>query len=134
MAKTTPTPTFIGTGRRKTSIARVKLVPGSGIITVNNRKIEDYLTVPNVLDHAIEPLRATDTVKKYDVNILAEGGGINGQAGAIRLGIARALLTAMAETKSVLRAKGMLTRDSRMRERKKYGQPGARKRFQFSKR
>jgi len=79
-------------------------------------------------------LRATDTVKKYDINILAEGGGMNGQAGAIRLGIARALLIAMPETKPVLRGKGMLTRDSRMKERKKYGQPGARKRFQFSKR
>ena len=134
MAKTPPIAAFIGTGRRKTSVARVRLVPGTGLITVNDRKIKDYLTVPNVLDHALEPLRATDTEKKYDISILAEGGGINGQAGAIRLGIARALLTAMAETKPVLRAKGMLTRDSRMKERKKYGQPGARKRFQFSKR
>ncbi|MEI8315135.1 MAG: 30S ribosomal protein S9 [Verrucomicrobiota bacterium] len=134
MAKTTPTPAILGTGRRKTSVARVKLVPGSGIITVNARKIQDYLTVPNILGHALEPLHVTDTVKKYDISILAEGGGMNGQAGAIRLGIARALLIAMAETKPTLRAKGMLTRDSRMRERKKYGQPGARKRFQFSKR
>ncbi|MEI8063171.1 MAG: 30S ribosomal protein S9 [Verrucomicrobiota bacterium] len=134
MAKTISTPVILGTGRRKTSVARVKLVPGSGIITVNNRKIQDYLTVPNILGHALEPLRATDTVKKYDISILAEGGGMNGQAGAIRLGIARALLIAMTETKPTLRAKGMLTRDSRMRERKKYGQPGARKRFQFSKR
>ena len=134
MAKTPVTPAILGTGRRKSSVARVKLTPGSGVIIVNERKITDYLTVPNVLDHAIEPLRATDTVKKYDISILAEGGGINGQAGAIRLGIARALLTAMPETKPVLRAKGLLTRDSRMKERKKYGQPGARKRFQFSKR
>ena len=134
MAKTTPTPAILGTGRRKTSVARVKLTPGTGIITVNNRKIQDYLTVPNILGHALEPLRATDTVKKYDISILAEGGGMNGQAGAIRLGISRALLTAMPETKPTLRGKGMLTRDSRMKERKKYGQPGARKRFQFSKR
>jgi len=134
MAKTTPIAAILGTGRRKTSVARVKLVPGSGIIIVNDKKIKDYLTVPNQLDHALEPLHATDTVKKYDISIVAEGGGMNGQAGAIRLGIARALLAAMAETKPVLRAKGMLTRDSRMRERKKYGQPGARKRFQFSKR
>ena len=134
MAKTTPIPASLGTGRRKTSVARVKLVPGSGIIIVNDKKIKDYLTVPTQLDHALEPLHATDTVKKYDISIVAEGGGMNGQAGAIRLGIARALLSAMAETKTVLRAKGMLTRDSRMRERKKYGQPGARKRFQFSKR
>ena len=134
MAKTPPIPAILGTGRRKTSVARVKLTPGSGVILVNDRKIQDYLTVPNVLDHALEPLRVTDTIKKYDISILAEGGGINGQAGAIRLGIARALLIAMAETKPVLRAKGMLTRDSRMKERKKYGQPGARKRFQYSKR
>ena len=134
MAKTTPIAAILGTGRRKTSVARVKLVPGSGIIIVNDKKIKDYLTVPNQLDHALEPLHATDTVKKYDISIVAEGGGMNGQAGAIRLGIARALLAAMAETKPVLRAKGMLTRHSRMRERKKYGQPGARKRFQFSKR
>ena len=134
MAKTTPIAAILGTGRRKTSVARVKLVPGSGIIIVNDKKIKDYLTVPNQLDHALEPLHATDTVKKYDISIVAEGVGMNGQAGAIRLGIARALLAAMAEMKPVLRAKGMLTRDSRMRERKKYGQPGARKRFQFSKR
>ena len=121
-------------GRRKSSVARVKLVPGSGIIMVNDKKIKDYLTVPNQLGHALEPLQVTDTVKKYDISIIAEGGGMNGQAGAIRLGIARALLIAMAETKPVLRAKGMLTRDSRMKERKKYGQPGARRRFQFSKR
>ena len=134
MAKTPTTPAILGTGRRKCSVARVKLVPGSGIIMVNDKKIKDYLTVPNQLDHALEPLRATDTEKKYDISIIAEGGGINGQAGAIRLGIARALLTAMAETKPVLRGKGLLTRDPRMKERKKYGQPGARKRFQFSKR
>ena len=134
MVKTTPVPAILGTGRRKTSVARVRLIPGSGVIMVNDKKIKDYLTVPNQLDHALGPLRATDTEKKYDISILAEGGGMNGQAGAIRLGIARALLIAMAETKPVLRAKGMLTRDSRMKERKKYGQPGARKRFQFSKR
>ena len=134
MAKITPIPAILGTGRRKTSVARVRLIPGSGIIMVIDKKIKDYLTVPNQLDHALEPLRATDTEKKYDISILAEGGGINGQAGAIRLGISRALLIAMPETKPVLRGKGMLTRDSRMRERKKYGQPGARKRFQFSKR
>ena len=134
MAKTTPTPAILGTGRRKCSVARVKLTPGTGVIIVNDKKIKDYLTVPNQLDHALEPLHATDTVKKYDISIIAEGGGMNGQAGAIRMGISRALLIAMPETKPVLRAKGMLTRDSRMKERKKYGQPGARKRFQFSKR
>jgi small subunit ribosomal protein S9 len=130
----TKTNAFLGTGRRKTSVARVQLTPGTGVCTVNDRKIEEYITVPNLLTHAIEPLVATDTAKKYDVDVSVEGGGPAGQAGAIRLGIARALLQALAELKPTLRDKGMLTRDSRMRERKKYGQPGARKRFQFSKR
>jgi small subunit ribosomal protein S9 len=125
---------FLGTGRRKTSIARVKLVTGSGKITVNGKKVDDYLTVPNQRMHAVEPLSGTDAAGKYDVTCMVEGGGIAGQAGAIRLGIARALLQAMGELKPTLRDKGMLTRDPRMRERKKYGQPGARKRFQFSKR
>ena len=125
---------FLGTGRRKTSVAQVKLVPGSGSFTVNDKKVADYLTVPSQFDHALEPLRATDTEKKYDVTCHVTGGGIAGQAGAIRLGIARALLEAVAELKPILRGKGLLTRDPRMRERKKYGQPGARKRFQFSKR
>ncbi|HUK82053.1 MAG TPA: 30S ribosomal protein S9 [Verrucomicrobiae bacterium] len=130
----TKTNAFLGTGRRKTSVARVQLTPGTGQCTVNDRKIEEYITVPNLLTHAIEPLVATDTAKKYDVTVNVEGGGPAGQAGAIRLGIARALLQALADLKPALREKGMLTRDPRMRERKKYGQPGARKRFQFSKR
>jgi small subunit ribosomal protein S9 len=133
MAKTQPVQ-YLGTGRRKTSVARVKLVPGSGNIVVNDRKVEEYLTVPSMLDHAVEPFRLGEIAKKYDATITVEGGGVSGQAGAIRLGIARALLAAMGEVKPALRAKGMLTRDSRMKERKKYGQPGARKRFQFSKR
>jgi small subunit ribosomal protein S9 len=133
MAKT-QTPEFLGTGRRKTSIARVKLVAGSGSVTVNGKKVDDYLTVPNQRMHAVEPLTGTDAAGKYDAVCHVEGGGIAGQAGAIRLGIARALLQAMGELKPTLRDKGMLTRDGRMRERKKYGQPGARKRFQFSKR
>ena len=130
----TKTNAFLGTGRRKTSVARVRLSPGTGKLTVNDRKIDEYITVPNLLTHAIEPLTATDTAKKYDVDVSVEGGGPAGQAGAIRLGIARALLQALADLKPTLRDKGMLTRDSRMKERKKYGQPGARKRFQFSKR
>ncbi len=125
---------YLGTGRRKTAIARVRLVAGSGNVTVNNRKVEDYITVPSMLGHAIEPLQANDATKKFDATVTVEGGGLAGQAGAIRLGIARALLDAVAELKPLLRGKGMLTRDPRMRERKKYGQPGARKRFQFSKR
>jgi small subunit ribosomal protein S9 len=129
-----PTPGFLGTGRRKTSIARVKLVAGNGKITVNGKKVDEYLTVQNQRMHAVEPLTGTDAAGKYDATCMVEGGGIAGQAGAIRLGIARALLQAMGELKPTLRDKGMLTRDPRMRERKKYGQPGARKRFQFSKR
>jgi small subunit ribosomal protein S9 len=121
-------------GRRKTSVARVRLLPGSGKLTVNNRSLEEYLTVPTLRMHALEPLSATQSNNKYDLSITVEGGGATGQAGAIRLGIARALLVAAAELKPVLRAKGMLTRDSRAKERKKYGQPGARKRFQISKR
>ena len=125
---------YLGTGRRKTAIARVKLVPGNGKVTVNTRKIEDYINVPSMLDHAMEPLRTTEAAKQYDAVITVLGGGKAGQAGAIRLGISRALLLAHADMKPILRGKGMLTRDPRMRERKKYGQPGARKRFQFSKR
>ena len=134
MAKATPIPEFRGTGRRKTSVAQVRLVAGTGKFTVNDKKVGDYLTVPSQFDHAMGPLRATENEKKYDVTCSVHGGGIAGQAGAIRLGIARALLEAVAELKPILRGKGMLTRDPRMRERKKYGQPGARKRFQFSKR
>ncbi len=134
MAKTSSIIEFLGTGRRKTSVARVKLVPGDGKVTVNGKKVEDYITVPNQRTHAVEPLVGTDAAGKYNATCVVEGGGIAGQAGAIRLGIARALLQAMGELKPTLRDKGMLTRDPRMRERKKYGQPGARKRFQFSKR
>jgi small subunit ribosomal protein S9 len=126
--------TILATGRRKTSIARVRLVPGTGKLIINDRKIEEYLTVPTLRMHATEPLTSTQTDAKYDANIIVEGGGISGQAGAIRLGLARALVLATAELKPALRGKGMLTRDGRAKERKKYGQPGARKRFQFSKR
>jgi small subunit ribosomal protein S9 len=125
---------FVATGRRKTSVARVRLFAGTGKVTVNTKKVEDYLTVPNQLTLAIQPLVGTDAAGKYDATVIARGGGIAGQAGAIRQALARALLKAAPELKPTLRAKGMLTRDSRMKERKKYGQPGARKRFQFSKR
>jgi small subunit ribosomal protein S9 len=125
---------FNGTGRRKTSVARVRLVPGTGKILVNERTVEEYLSVPNQRTIALQPLEATQNAGKFDVFISVGGGGVSGQAGAISHGIARALLKASPDLKAALRDKGYLTRDSRMKERKKYGQPGARKRFQFSKR
>lgn len=123
-----------GTGRRKTSVARVRLTPGSGKILVNGRAMNDYFTLETLRTQAVRPLAATGTADKYDVQVNVAGGGPSGQAGAVRLGIARALLTVDESFRPALRAEGLLTRDSRMRERKKYGQPGARKRFQFSKR
>jgi small subunit ribosomal protein S9 len=131
---TAQTNAFIGTGRRKTSVARVRLVPGTGKVLVNDRKVDEYLTVPNQRTIALQPLEATQSAGKFDVFISVDGGGVSGQAGAISHGIARALLKASPDLKGTLRDKGFLTRDSRMKERKKYGQPGARKRFQFSKR
>ena len=125
---------FLGTGRRKTSVAQVRLVPGSGKVVINDRTVDEYLTVPNQRTIAFQPLAETQNVDKFDVFISVDGGGVSGQAGAISHGIARALLKASPDLKGVLRKKGFLTRDSRMKERKKYGQPGARKRFQFSKR
>ena len=125
---------FLGTGRRKTSVAQVRLVPGSGKVVINDRTVDEYLTVPNQRTIAFQPLAETQNVDKFDVVISVDGGGVSGQAGAISHGIARALLKASPDLKGVLRKKGFLTRDSRMKERKKYGQPGARKRFQFSKR
>ncbi len=133
MAKAAPIQYF-GVGRRKTSTARVKLVPGSGKILINNRQWDEYVTVPSMRAQVLLPLETTESAKKFDVAVNVTGGGPAGQAGAIRHGIARALLKASPEFKGALRAKGLLTRDSRMKERKKYGQPGARKRFQFSKR
>jgi small subunit ribosomal protein S9 len=135
MAKaSTQVESFLGTGRRKTSVARVRLTSGTGKIVINERTIEEYLTVPNQRTIALQPLEETQNAGKFDVFVSVEGGGVSGQAGAIRHGIARALLKTSADLRAILRKKGFLTRDSRMKERKKYGQPGARKRFQFSKR
>jgi small subunit ribosomal protein S9 len=125
---------FIGTGRRKTSIARVRLATGSGKITVNGRPFENYFPVETLRATAAQPLAVTGTAEKVDANVNVNGGGPNGQAGAVSHGIARALLKFDANLRPQLKAEGLLTRDSRMKERKKYGQPGARKRFQFSKR
>jgi small subunit ribosomal protein S9 len=123
-----------GTGRRKTSVARVNLLPGAGKITVNGRAFEEYFPVENHRTLAARPLAATSTSDKFDVTVNVKGGGPSGQAGAVRMGLARALLLTDADLRPTLKAEGLLTRDSRMKERKKYGQPGARKRFQFSKR
>ncbi len=128
------TPEFLGTGRRKTSIARVRLANGSGKITVNGRAFDTYFPLDTLRATVSQPLTLTGTSDKLDVKVNVTGGGPTGQAGAVRHGIARALLQFDANLRSSLKAEGLLTRDSRMRERKKYGQPGARKRFQFSKR
>jgi small subunit ribosomal protein S9 len=125
---------FLGTGRRKTAIARVRLATGSGKITVNGRAFENYFPVETLRATAAQPLAVTSTTEKVDASINVSGGGPNGQAGAVSHGIARALLKFDANLRPQLKAEGLLTRDSRMKERKKYGQPGARKRFQFSKR
>jgi small subunit ribosomal protein S9 len=125
---------FLGTGRRKTSVARVRLAPGSGKITVNGRPIENYFLLETQRTLLTQPLTITESLTKFDVRVNVAGGGPQGQAGAVRHGIARALLKADLTYRPTLKAQGLLTRDPRMKERKKYGQPGARKRFQFSKR
>ena len=132
----TPAPVqrFLGTGRRKTSVARVRLLPGAGKITINGRTFENYFVLDTLRMVAMAPLVKTETTAKYDVIVLVHGGGPTGQAGAVRHGIARALLASDVTLRPALKSEGFLTRDSRQKERKKYGQPGARKRFQFSKR
>lgn len=130
----TKTPEFLGTGRRKTSIARVRIATGSGKITVNGRAFDNYFPVETLRSTASQPLTVTGTADKVDVKVNVKGGGPNGQAGAVSHGIARALLEFDVNLRPSLKSEGLLTRDSRMKERKKYGQPGARKRFQFSKR
>ncbi|MEE8886306.1 MAG: 30S ribosomal protein S9 [Eubacteriales bacterium] len=125
---------FYGTGRRKKSVARVCLAPGTGKITVNKRDIDDYFGLETLKTIVRQPLVATDTTDKFDINVTVHGGGFTGQAGAIRHGIARALLQADPENRAVLKAAGYLTRDPRMKERKKYGLKKARRAPQFSKR
>ena len=124
----------LGTGRRKTSVARIFLRSGKGQITVNGRSFEQYFPSESARAMVRQPLLAAEVAEKFDVLILAHGGGYNGQAGAARLGIARALIEFNAELRGKLKQLGLLTRDPREHERKKYGQKGARKRFQFSKR
>ena len=125
---------FYGTGRRKRSIARVYMVPGKGAITVNGQSFRDYLCRDTLAKIVMQPLVAVQDEKTYNIDINVNGGGLTGQAGAIRLGISRALLSVSDDYRSILKEKGFLTRDARKVERKKPGQPGARKNFQFSKR
>ena len=125
---------FYGTGRRKSSIARVYLVPGNGNITINKRSLDEYFGLETLKVVVKQPLALTETTEKFDVLVNVHGGGYTGQAGAIRHGVARALLQADAEYRPVLKAAGFLTRDPRMKERKKYGLKAARRAPQFSKR
>jgi small subunit ribosomal protein S9 len=125
---------YYGTGRRKTSVARVYLRPGSGDYKVNGRPFNEYFVTEAQRSSARQPLLSTDTAATFNVVARVSGGGINGQADAMKLGIARALMQFNAELRKKLKTEGMVTRDSRGKERKKYGQKGARKRFQFSKR
>lgn len=125
---------YIGTGRRKTSVARVRLIPGTGKFVINGRDIDEYFNYDTLIVAVKEPLMITETLGKYDVMVNVEGGGYTGQAGAVRHGIARALLQADEDLRPILKKAGHLTRDSRMKERKKYGFKKARKSPQFSKR
>lgn len=122
------------TGRRKEATAMVRLVPGGGQVTVNGTPVAEYFARPTLVMMIEQPLKLTDTLGSLDILANCKGGGLSGQAGALRLGIARALVSMNPDLRQVLKAAGLLTRDPRMVERKKYGQPGARKRFQFSKR
>jgi small subunit ribosomal protein S9 len=131
MAQSNP---YQGTGRRKTAVARVRLSTGSGKITVNGRPFENYFPTETLRMMVGQPFACTETSGSYDAHVNVAGGGPMGQAGAVRHGIARALLQADVTLRPRLKADGLLTRDPRMKERKKYGQPGARKRFQYSKR
>jgi small subunit ribosomal protein S9 len=125
---------FVATGRRKTSVARIRMTPGSGKIDINGRSFEDYFPTPSLQSMVLQPLQTAKAVNAYDLSINASGGGATGQAGAVRLAISRALLQGGGDLRGTLKGEGLLRRDPRMRERKKSGQPGARKRFQFSKR
>jgi len=125
---------YYATGRRKTSTARVFLRPGKGAITINHREFEQYFPTDSLRTQVRRPLLLTETGEKFDILATVAGGGINGQAGAVRLAVARALVDYNAELRKQLKKDGLLTSDSRIKERKKYGMAGARKRFQFSKR
>ena len=132
--KSIPNPYINATGRRKSSVARVRIISGKGKITINKKDIEEYFGLATLKQIVRQPLVLTNTLEKFDVYVTVNGGGLGGQAGAIRHGIARALVKANEEYKGVLRTAGLLTRDPRMKERKKYGLHKARKAVQFSKR
>jgi small subunit ribosomal protein S9 len=125
---------IVATGRRKTSVARVRMTPGNGKIDINGRGFEEYFPTAPLQNTVLQPLQTVKLVNSYDISINATGGGATGQAGAARLAISRALLQVDGSFRATLKADGLLRRDPRMKERKKSGQPGARKRFQFSKR
>ena len=125
---------FIATGRRKTAVARIRMTPGSGKIDINGKSFEDYFPTVPLQNTVLQPLQAVKLVNAYDISVNTSGGGATGQAGAARLAISRALLQVDSNLRGTLKAEGLLRRDPRMKERKKSGQPGARKRFQFSKR
>lgn len=127
-------PTNFATGRRKEATAQVRLSPGTGKIVVNGRPFDEYFTVSAQQGAVLKPLEVSQVRNQFDISVNARGGGVAGQAGAISLGIARALIELTPELRPALKAEGLLTRDPRMKERKKPGQPGARRRFQFSKR
>ena len=129
-----PEPLTSATGRRKSATANVQMFPGSGSITINGKPVLDYLKRETLVMIVEEPLKITDSLGSYDIVARAKGGGLSGQAGAVRLGISRSLVSIDETLRGALREKGLLTRDAREVERKKPGQPGARKRFQFSKR
>ena len=131
---TSAKPYFYGTGRRKSSIARVRIMPGTGVITINGRDIDDYFGLGTLKLIVNQPFESTNTAGTFDLICTVKGGGVSGQAGAIRHGLARALLQADPNYRSVLKKAGFLTRDPRMKERKKYGLKGARRAPQFSKR
>ena len=131
---TSAKPYFYGTGRRKKSVARVRIYPGTGMITVNGKDVDDYFGLETLKLIMNQPFEVTDTLGKFDIVAIVRGGGLSGQAGAIRHGLARALLTADEAYKKPLKTAGFLTRDPRMKERKKYGLKGARRAPQFSKR
>jgi small subunit ribosomal protein S9 len=130
----TQAPEFVSVGRRKTAIARVRLTSGTGKIVVNGRAFEDYFKTQALQNTVLSPFEVVKQLNQFDVKVNADGGGLHGQAGALRLAVSRALIETNPELRAVLKAEGFLRRDPRMKERKKPGQPGARKRFQFSKR